>query len=44
METLKDPFNDRQIKSVKLPPAKPLASEKMYPDPCKAILYLNKFS
>ena len=34
MELLKDPYNDRQIKSVKLPPAKPLQSEKMYPDPC----------
>lgn len=33
METLKDPLNDRQIKSVKIPPAKPLQSEKMYPDP-----------
>ena len=36
MELLKDPLGDRQIKSVKLPPAKPLLTEKMYPDPGKS--------
>ena len=44
MESLKDPYDDRQIKSVKLPPAKPLASERMYPDPCKNISSLIRFS
>lgn len=32
METLKDPLNDRPVKTVKMPPARPLQPEKMYPD------------
>ena len=44
METLKDPCNDRQVKNVKLPPARPLQSEKMYPDPCKIPISLLDFS
>jgi hypothetical protein len=39
MENLKDPCSDRIVKSVKLPPARPLAADKMYPDP--GILKLN---
>jgi hypothetical protein len=35
VEALKDPLGDRAVKTVKLPPARPLQPEKMYPDPCK---------
>ena len=41
MELLKDPLGDRQIKSVKLPPAKPLLTSKMYPDPGKSPFLSN---
>ena len=35
METLCDPLSDRQVKTVKAPPHRPLNSNLMYPDPCK---------
>ncbi len=41
---LKDPLNDRQIKSVKIPPAKSLQSERMYPDPGIKLTFLTKYS
>lgn len=31
MEPLSDPYNDRQIKTVKAPPHRPLESSLMYP-------------
>jgi hypothetical protein len=33
MEPLLDPYNDRQIKSIKPPPARPLSHQLMYPYP-----------
>lgn len=38
MEILKDPCNDRTVKSVPLPPVKPLAKNIMYPDASSKVL------
>lgn len=35
MEALKDPLNDRHVKTVKCPPARPLNPAVMYPNPGK---------
>jgi serine/threonine-protein phosphatase 2B catalytic subunit len=37
MEALADPLNDRQVKTVKPPPHRPLNTNLMYPDPCNSL-------
>lgn len=34
MEPLSDPYNDRVIKTVAIPPSRPLTTKLMYPDQC----------
>ncbi len=42
MESLLDPLQDRQVKTVKAPPHRPLPSNLMYPDPCNNTLQFIK--
>lgn len=35
MEPLADPYNDRVVKSVPIPPSRPLSQKLMYPDASK---------
>lgn len=37
MDTLQDPANDRQVKTHKAPPHKPLSRQLMFPDRLKSI-------
>lgn len=37
MDSLKDPNNDRQVKTHKAPPHKPLSYELMFPDKLKSM-------
>ena len=39
MEPLPDPYNDRVIKTVAIPPSRPLSTKLMYPDSCIDSLY-----
>ena len=42
MDPLKDPANDRAVKTLKPPPHKPLAKNLMFPDKLKSNLNMEK--
>lgn len=43
MDPLKDPSNDRQVKTLKPPPHRPLSRNLMFPDKLKSILKYQQF-
>ena len=41
MEPLPDPYNDRVMKAVAIPPSRPLSAKLMYPDSCMSSFVNN---
>ena len=41
MDLLKDPVNDRMVKTLKPPPHRPLSRNLMFPDKLKSKVYYN---